>query len=161
MTWREAFLRQARSENEMRHRLNDPKVEYSHRLHYLQMVAEKLAKAGLSSPADADPPKTGHNAIVRYLQTLKGQAFMRRKLGMKRNAYRKFIDSILPQAYSLERLAPSAAGITRPNPEYPWRDPGTGDISAPIDYDFPEFSPLRLETIRIDKMIDQLLGVLT
>ncbi|MGA2441400.1 MAG: hypothetical protein ABSH08_10595 [Tepidisphaeraceae bacterium] len=131
-------------------------------MHYLQMVTEKLAKAGLANPSDTDSPKTSHNAFVRYLQTLKGRAFTQRQLGYaSRKAYRKFIDSILPQAHEIERLAPSVAAMTQPNPEYPWRDPRTGDISAPADYDFPELDPLRSDMLKIEKMIEQLLVVLT
>src|SRR5579863_5087681 len=146
MNWRDAFLRQARSENEIRRRLNERNVEYSHRLHYLQMVTEKLAKAGLARPGDVNPPKTSHNAFVRYLRTLKGQSTIRLQLGYtNRIAFGNFIDSILPQALKIEHLAPSAAGMSQPNSEYPWRDARTGDILAPVDFDFPEFSPSRLE----------------
>jgi hypothetical protein len=158
MSWREAFLRQAQSDNQVRRRLNTPEIENSHRLHYLQMVAEKLAKAGLTNPGTVDPPKASHNAFVRFLQTLKGQKNIQRQLGYKhRKAFSHFVDSLLPQAAKIERLAPQAAGTTLPNPEYPWRDPKTGAITAPADYDFPEFDPSRSEMLRIEKMIDQLL----
>jgi hypothetical protein len=45
MSWREAFLRQAHSDYAMVLHLNEPSVSYCHRLHFLQMAAEKLGKA--------------------------------------------------------------------------------------------------------------------
>src|SRR5690349_17478881 len=117
MSWRDAFLRQARSENAVRLRLNDPEVEYSHRLHYTQMVAEKLAKGLQVRPDETDPPPTTHRALVRLLQVLKGRAEARRQLGYGDAAvFKAFIDSILPLAAEIEGLAPAVAGITHPNP---------------------------------------------
>jgi len=160
MNWREAFLRQARSENSVRNRLNDPQIEYSHRLHYLQMDTEKLAKGYRAPPNDYDHSPQVHTGFVRFLQTLKGNISIR---GILRYGpgpgFNLFIDSLLDLATKIEQLAPSAAGLTKPNPEYPLRDIGTGEIRAPVDYDFPGFSPRELSMIRMEALIRQLLPI--
>jgi hypothetical protein len=43
-TWQLAFLRQARSDWETYQRIDDPTWPTCHRLHFLQMATEKLAK---------------------------------------------------------------------------------------------------------------------
>lgn len=160
MSWRDAFLRQARSENDLRLRLNDPSVEYSHRLHYLQMVTEKLAKGFQADPSEADPPPTSHHALVRLMQTLKGRPTVRRQLRFDDAIiFKQYIDSLLDLADRVERLAPSAAGTSQPNPEYPWRDPVTGAVSAPVDFDFPFFDQCDAKMIKFEKLIDQLVRI--
>lgn len=158
MTWREAFLRQARSEHQLLRRLNDPEVEYSHRLHYLQMVAEKLAKGFQCDPDAKDPPPTTHNAFVRLLQTFKGRPDLRKQLGYTdASVFRAFIDSLLGLAAQIERLAPSLAG-TQPNPEYPWVD-SSGDVIAPVDFEFPLFDPRDPKMIKMERLLDALVRI--
>jgi hypothetical protein len=160
MNWREAFLRQARSENSLRNRLNDPRIEYSHRLHYLQMVTEKLAKGYQTPPRDYDHPPKVHIGFVRFLQTLKGNSGIRDTLRYGPGpVFNRFVNSLLDLAKRIEQLAPSAAGSNNPNPEYPWRDAGTGEIRVPVDYDFPGFSPRDISMIRLEALIKQLLPI--
>jgi hypothetical protein len=160
MSWREAFLKQARSENRLREVLNDPQVEYSHRLHYLQMVTEKLAKGFMADPSDPQPPNPTHGAFVRLLQTIKGRPEIRRSLGYQdAQIFRQFINSLLDLAVRVERLAPGAAGTTAPNPEYPWRDPVTGVVHAPIDFDFAIFSPRDAKMIKLENLLDSLIRI--
>src|ERR1700733_11626935 len=100
MNWHDAFLRQARSDESVRRRLNDSTTEYSHRLHYLQMVTEKLAKAFQASPTDTEAPTASHIAFVRFLQTLKGRPDIREQLGYKdRKVFQAFINSLLDLAH--------------------------------------------------------------
>lgn len=65
MTWREAFLNQARSDAEIRRLLNRERTEYSHQLHYLQMVTEKLAKglAAAITQRNARRPHAPHEPL--------------------------------------------------------------------------------------------------
>ena len=71
MNWRDAFIAQARSDHAIFERLNTPGVEHCHRLHYLQMVSEKLAKGILTRPTQFDPPEPTHAVFVRLLRVLK------------------------------------------------------------------------------------------
>ena len=160
MSWRDAFLRQARSENLVRRKLNDPAVEYSHRLHYVQMVTEKLAKGLLADPNDPDPPPATHHALVRLIQVLKARPEVRRRLGYDDAAvFRSFIYTLLPLAAEIESLAPSAAGLTRPNPEYPWKDPATAVVFAPAEFRFETFSPGDPRMVKFEALLNLLLRV--
>jgi len=160
MSWHDAFLRQAGSDESVRRRLNDSTTEYSHRLHYLQMVTEKLAKAFLVRPTDADAPPTSHKVFVRFLRTLKGLSHLQRQLGYNDVAvFRRFVDSLLDLADSIQRLAPNEAHLTQPNPEYPWRDLATGEVVAPVDYDFPQFAPSSSKMIKLEKLVVDILRI--
>ena len=121
MAWREAFFAQAQSEQAVRQQLNLLKVEYSHQLHYLQMLTEKLAKSYASHPNSVDAPTTSHAAFVRLLQVIKGRPDVRRKLGYENpDVFTQFINSLLPLADKIQRLAPNFAGTTNPNPSSLW-----------------------------------------
>lgn len=160
MSWREAFLKQARSENQIRLLLDDPAIEYSHRLHYLQMVTEKLSKGMMANALDPEPPTPTHLAFVRLLQVLKGRPDIRAQLGYSDSAvFRKFINSLLGMAMQIERLSPAAAGPNHPNPEYPWRDQVTGRVLAPADFEFSLFDPTNPKMIKLEKLLNALLQV--
>ena len=79
MGWHESYLTQARSEFSILRKLGRPDVEYCHRLHYLQMIAEKLAKAMLTPPGSLTPAPTSHAMFVRMLQVLKSRPEIRRR----------------------------------------------------------------------------------
>lgn len=158
MTWRTAFLLQADSDNAVRQRLNDAQVPYSHQLHYLQMVTEKLAKGLSISPTSQEPPQPVHSGFVRLLQTLKGQSFVRKRLGYNDQAvFRNFINSLLGLARDIEQLAPALAGFTRPNAEYPWRDLGSRNIVVPVQHDFSAFDPRSAKMIKLEGLLAGLL----
>lgn len=161
MNWREGFLRQARSDAHVMRLLNQHRAAYSHQLHYLQMVTEKLAK-GLLSPLGTGPaPTPSHSAFVRCLQVIKGRPELQEALGYNDSSiFRKFIDSILPLAADVERLAPAMAGTTQPNPEYPWQSSPHNPVVAPCEYDFSLFNPRKQQMIKLQRLIDGLLRVL-
>jgi hypothetical protein len=160
MTWREAFLVQARSDDAVRRLLNRNRTEYAHQLHYLQMATEKLAKAIMMRDADAAPPAQTHVAFVSCLWVIKGRPELRRQLGYEHaEEFRSFIDSLLPLAERIERLAPNLAGMTQPNPEYPWRPAGQAEVFAPSQYDFPQFTPLKPQMAKLVALVENLLRV--
>jgi hypothetical protein len=160
--WHEAFLEQARSDQHILDRLAHPAVEYCHRLHYLQMVAEKLAKSLLTPPGSAAAPPMSHAAFVRMLQVLKGRPEIRRQLGFDDPVcFKQYIDSLLDLAGRIEALAPAQAGLTQSNPEYPWKDPDTLEIHAPCRFDFPSFDPRAPKMAKIHQLIRILLRIVT
>jgi hypothetical protein len=162
MGWHDAYLVQARSEHSLLRKISSPDVEYCHRLHYLQMVTEKLAKAMLTSPESATAAPTSHTMFVRMLQVLKTRPEIRRRLGYRdAGVFKAYIDSLLDLAARIERLAPDLAGLTRANPEYPWEVPATHQVVAPTEYAFPEFDPRDPKMIKIDQLIGDLLRVVT
>ena len=158
MDWRDAFLRQARSENQIRHRLNAPHVEYSHQLHYLQMVTEKLAKGLLCEPGSRVAPPASHMGFVKFLRVAKQSAAIRDRLGYSSwPPFRAFVDSIMPLARSVEQLAPSSAGMNAPNPEYPWQEPHSGEVIAPADFAFVTFDAADPRMVKLNRLVDRLL----
>jgi hypothetical protein len=162
MNWHEALLRQARSDEAVRRRLNDSATEYSHRLHYLQMVTEKLAKAFQVSPDDPQPPSMTHRAFVRFLQILKSRPDIQRQLGYRDGkVFGRLIDSLLDLARQIQSLAPSIAHLTQPNPEYPWWDSATNDVKVPAEYDFSQFNPNSVKMIKLDSLVRDILRIAT
>jgi hypothetical protein len=124
------------------------------------MVAEKLSKGLQADPDDPDQPPVSHHALVRMLRVLKGWPEVRRRLGYSdAAAFRSFVDSLLPLAGEIESLAPSAAGLNRPNPEYPWKDAATGVVRAPADFPFEAFSPNDPRMVKFEKLLNSLLQV--
>lgn len=99
MGWHEAYLAQARSEEAIRKPLTAARVQYCHRLHYLQMVTEKLAKAMLTLTGSPKPAPTTHAAFVRMLQVIKGRRDIRQQLGFTdATLFKNYIDSLLDLA---------------------------------------------------------------
>jgi len=144
MSWRDAYFLQARSDYDAFKELNKPGLPLCHRLHYLQMAAEKLAKAYLS-PSNGDPPKKGHLRLGTLLKVIKGRPEIRRNLGFGTNhhAFCSYVDSLTPFAGQIELLAPVGTDDRRMNAEYPWVDP-TGQVVHPAIYGFPEFPKTEL-----------------
>lgn len=159
MTWREAFLVQARSDHALFERLAALRAEACHRLHYFQMVTEKLAKAWLTGPEAGRPPKPVHAAFVRMLQVIKSQPAVRRQLGYERaDVFKKYVDSLLELARRIEALAPAIAGFSQPNAEHPWQDAGTGSVQVPATYPFTEFDrKTNLQMAKLDRLVRALL----
>ena len=162
MSWRSAFLLQARSDNEIRELLNRNQAPYAHQLHYLQMAWEKLAKGVLTPENAADHPDFGHRALVRCLQHLKTDRRLRRLLHYQdASLFTQFINSLLPLAEQIERLAPALAGARQPNPEYPWQTTFCDTVVAPVEFDFPQFNPRSPQMIKLNSFLDSLLRIVT
>ncbi|HYF51071.1 MAG TPA: hypothetical protein VEJ63_16780 [Planctomycetota bacterium] len=158
MTWREAFLRQARIDAELWRCLDE--TAFSHQLHYFQMVTEKLAKGYLTPATSAKPPSHTHIRLVRFMQQLKtAPASLREKLGFPRaDAFRAYLDSLLPIATRIEALAPAVAGDNQPNPEYPWQEPSTGEIIVPGEYSFASITAEKVQYMKLVRLIRSVLA---
>lgn len=164
MNWRTAFLDQARSDYEMMRLLNEHRVASCHQFHYLQMATEKLAKSFLLSANANTPPRTTHLALVRFLRVLKAQwPHIGESLGYRhRESFGQLIDSLLPVAEEIERLAPNFAGTSKPNPEYPWQIPGNSQVTAPAQFDFETieaFNPKNPQLGKLLKLLESLLNL--
>lgn len=162
MTWRSAFLLQARSDFGTREFLNTQRVEYCHQLHYLQMASEKLAKGFLTPASSSDPPQLTHAAFVRCLQVIKGRPDVRRMLNVSNTqAFIEFVDSLLPLAEQVQRLAPKYSGVRGPNPEYPWQPTPRGSVTAPAEFEFPQFAPQSPHMDKLIRLLRELLRVIS
>ena len=128
------FLNQARSDYEIFRFLG--RRNACHRLHYLQMCTEKLAKVYLWRHGHF--PGFGHDKFAPFLRTLDAvradfpQMFGYRdpkRFDLQKNA-------ILDLATKIQRLAP-AHGNNDANPEYPW--PPNMPTTSPLVHAFPEW----------------------
>ena len=107
LDWRSAYFQQALSDYDVFKLLNtqENNVPFCHRLHYLQMTTEKLAK-GFLSPSDGTAPARVHYAFARFLQTVKGTPKLRRICACGPSQIKAYVDSLLPVAKNIEDLAP-------------------------------------------------------
>ena len=159
MGWRSAFLSQARSDNEVRRLLNKAGQPYCHELHYLQMSAEKLAQAFMVDDTVSEAPELTHSAIVKFLRVLKTQPQLWRRMGYRdRGSFVALIDSLLPMAQFIQDLAPSIAGTTHPNPEYPWQIVHLQTVVSPCEFTFHEIARYKIQMIKFDSLIEKLLN---
>lgn len=149
MTWKDGFLRQAESDYEVYRALGQSKAALCHRLHYLQMASEKLAKSFLCHGTQR-PSKKTHYVLVRFLKLTKLQSRVARLLNYDSNnhlSYCAYIDSLLAVASRVEDLAPAGGSFDKMNPEYPW-EAAPGIVQAPVEYAFSEFSPTDLAKLQ-------------
>ncbi|WP_419806493.1 hypothetical protein [Terriglobus sp.] len=103
-----------------------------HRLHYLQMAAEKACKAYLYS-LQRGPAKYlyDHEVVEKVVSLQLRQPQYRAYAGALRRVIRT-------HAYQIDRLAPAVDRIARPdNCEYPWITPD-GWVLVPSEYPFPQ-----------------------
>jgi hypothetical protein len=156
MTWRAAYLKQAEDDYVVFRRLNQGRQPVHQQLHYLQMATEKLAKA-YTCGADNKPPKTTHTALTRFMRISKGRQELRRQLryGSNYHAFAAYVDSLLPLAEKIERLAPESS-MKRPNPEYPWED-AQGVIISPVDFGFDDIWRRQTEIDKLKRFIMDLI----
>lgn len=160
MNWREAFLVQARSDAEIWKLLQAEKSEYCHQLHYLQMMTEKFAKSVLTPDSATNPPAMSHAAFVNCLRVIKGRPEIRRMLGYKdTKSFSRYIDSLLPIAARIESLAPSIAGTSQPNPEYPWRTQTGDEVIVPCQHDFQDLGPQSVQLNKLLLLVERLLKI--
>jgi len=161
MGWREAFIKQSRSDFDIMRKLEGDRMPYAHRLHYLQMATEKLGKGWMTKANAKEHPPASHQAFVRMLQVMKGQPHVRRQLGYNnRDHFSAYINSLLDFALAVQNLAPAVAGFTRQNPEYPWRETTNSDVIAPVDFDFPNFMSAGTRKMPdLVKLVDSLLRI--
>lgn len=148
MTWHDAFLKQAHSDYSVFINLNKSRYPLCHRLHYLQMATEKLAKAYQCDKNNSHPPKT-HLALLKMLRTIKGNPNIRRLFGFENQkmAYIAYINKLMPIANQIESLAPIGGDFDKLNPEYPWKNP-IGRVNCPAEYKYSEIKPTDLIKIQ-------------
>jgi hypothetical protein len=126
-------------------------IPLCHKLHYLQMTTEKLAK-GFETPHGGVEYKHTHDAFKRFVQTAKLRSEIQVAYGFDRSsqgkqnfaAITKSLESI---AKAIEDLSPE--GDPHPNPEYPWF--ANQQVYSPLDYPFEE---LNLSSPRMIKLLN-------
>ena len=136
--YQQYWWEQARSDHEVLVVLRRQGSAPCHQLHYLQMVAEKLAKAYLWR--SGTPPKKIHAGFGLFMRLLLQVPQSRQRQIADLFEFGRFADlqnwtkAALPLIHELERLARALAN-DGPNPEYPW--PHLAPQNAPATFDFP------------------------
>ena len=130
--WARAFARQALSDLDARELLTD--AAKCHRVHYLQMAAEKVCKASVILENGRAAIGNSHAVIERYLPAI-ARAYLRQRSKSSRNLQVRRIRQL---AREIELLSP-ALGRNEgrlDNCEYPWQDFRLG-IQTPCLHSFP------------------------
>ncbi len=139
VNWSEAYRRQAVSDYEVLIILESVKVPYCHKLRYMQMCTEKLAKCFLSVLSGKERQPNTHERLVKFVLATRYYPKLYQYMNFKKkDAYWNYLDAwILPVAKALEDHYPSGKD-DRPNTEYPWE---MGDnVIIPSEYKFPGLS---------------------
>lgn len=138
-----AFMAQARSDWHAYRVLNEAHVAMCHRLHYLQMACEKLAKAYRlrDTKAPVDDLVSKHSGFSKFVAPF-FMAVLKDEYSGKDQQLRALVQRARALAREIEKLAPAIDREESPeNAEYPWeRD---GQVTAPCDFAFPSLEPLR------------------
>lgn len=141
--WANAYLEQARSDWETYEVIMQNTCATCQELHYLQMTTEKLGKAALlrSRTANLDGLGKTHKAFVSFLRLAARNHNLQRELSMRGPQLQQYVQGVLSIADQIEHLAPALVQ-NGPNAEYPWETP-SGEIMAPVSFDFPVTKQLR------------------
>ncbi len=142
--YQELWWQQAKSDHAAFVLLRGRGVEQCHVLHYLQMAAEKIAKAYFWR--SGKPPARSHAGLRQFLKFLGHIGSRDRERIANLFSFGRFSDfqnwirAILPIAHDLDRLAPDLAS-DGPNAEYPW--PHAAPQYAPAQFDFAVWATLK------------------
>lgn len=143
-TFQELWWAQAKSDHDMYVLLREHGADRCQQLHFLQMTTEKLAKAYFWR--SGSPPLRSHAGFVQFMRQI-GSVRKEERSGIaaafnfgRFRDFQQWINTTLPIAYDLQRLAPALAH-DGPNPEYPW--PQEAPTETPVRYEFPLSATLR------------------
>ena len=150
--WARGFALQALSDLRARETLVNANVEKCHRLHFLQMAAEKACKAYLNAGSGHDRVKKSHACIERTLPMIARDYYS--KLNDNNQIRGWEISEIRRIAHEIQVLAPACndGDLREDNSEYPWED-ARGNICIPCEYSFPNLDDGNRNIIRLIRLI--------
>ncbi len=134
--WARAYALQALSDLRVRDRLVEAGAEKCHRLHYLQMGAEKVCKVHLTmGDGHANVRKT-HAYVKTVLPIIARRFYSMTGADTAIQAWQ--LERIRSFSREIEVIAPAcnAGDVRDDNSEYPWLD-GRGDVQILCLYSFP------------------------
>lgn len=149
--WGGAFARQAKADFEAWKRLQGiTGIAQCHKLHFLQMACEKLAKGHLCK-AGADPYRlqSSHAYLAKNLPIIARQELVRIS-GKRPDEWDYVLRQIRHLARKIEILSPSVDddGKRPDNCEYPWED-SAGKLHVPAEHTFTNLTLLTAPAGRI------------
>ena len=150
--WARAYARQALSDLRAREALVQAGTEKCHRLHFLQMAAEKACKAHLTMANGHDTVRKRH-AYVKSNLPIIARHFYALVNDNNQIAHHE-IEQIGRLAKEIEVLAPACddGDVRRDNSECPWAD-ARGQIHIPCEFNFPHIDDGDRGIIRLIKLI--------
>lgn len=130
------YAKQALSDLEARNALAKAKAHKCHRLHFLQMAAEKICKAHMIREDRRDREIKSHACVQKNLPQIARNLYA--DINASNKTIRRKIAVVKHFANEIELLAPACdlVGHRKDNSEYPWDD-GSGRICVPCEYSFP------------------------
>ena len=150
--WAKGYARQALSDLHARETLARASSEKCHRLHFLQMAAEKACKAHLSMANGHENVRRTHACIARNLPLMARHFYS--VLNDNSQLSQWEVSEIRRMAHEIEILAPACDGgdVREDNSEYPWAD-AQGNIRTPCEYNFPKIDDGSRTIARLIRLI--------
>lgn len=132
--WAKAYATQALSDLDAREKLARSGAHKCHRLHFLQMAAEKVCKAYLTASNGHSNVRKSHAYVAKNLPLIARVVYS--SVGNRMAAWE--ISQIKDLAHEIQLLAPACddGDVRLDNSEYPWQD-RVGNILVPSEYSFP------------------------
>ena len=149
--WARAYALQALSDLRAREVLVRAGAEKCHRLHFLQMAAEKTCKAHLTAANGHENVRKTHAYVEAVLPIIARHFFSKTNEGQLGSWQ---IDQIKKFAREIEVIAPAcdAGDVREDNSEYPWLD-GQGRVRTPCEYNFPNIDDGDKGIVQLIKLI--------
>jgi hypothetical protein len=146
--WQRDYALQALSDLRARETLVNANAEKCHRLHFLQMAAEKACKAHLTAASGHDHVRNSHAYIEGMLSTVARHFYG--VLNDKNKIKSWEISEIKRLAHEIQVLSPACreGEIRKDNSEYPWED-AKGNVCIPCRYSFPRIDDGNRAIIRL------------
>lgn len=150
--WASAYAKQALSDLLTREQLTQVGAHKCHRLHYLQMAAEKACKAHLTVANGHDSVRRTHAYVAKNLPIIARHFYTMINGASAIAAWE--IAEIRRLAHEIEVLAPACddGDVREDNSEYPWRD-GSGQVRVPCEYSFPNIDDGSKSITRLIRLI--------
>lgn len=150
--WARSYARQALSDLGAREVLVLGKAEKCHRLHFLQMAAEKTCKAHLTIANGHESVRRSHAYVKRNLPIVARHVYAMMNDDSRITAWE--MSEVRRLAREIELLAPACddGDVRRDNSEYPWED-GKGNVCTPCEYSFPNIDDGSRGIIRLIRLM--------
>jgi hypothetical protein len=150
--WAKGYALQALSDLNVLEVLANANVEKCHRLHFLQMAAEKTCKAHLVHLNGRAQVKNSHGYVASTLPPLARHFYSNANKGLPISKWK--MASIKKIALEIQLLAPASrdGDAREDNSEYPWED-ASQNVQVPCLYSFPRIEETAKEVVLLIKLI--------
>jgi len=143
--WADAYAQQSASDFEVYEILaGEPSIPTCHRMHYLQMTCEKIAKAYMFRDTKASGTRlvTSHAVFSKFMGNYIASPAVKAQYQGREAQLRSVGTALRALAREVEKLAPAVDSENSPsNAEYPWES--DGKVIIPCLYAYPNLSLLR------------------